>query len=212
MGYASCPSCPGVRGTSDGNAGVGVRGQGGAGGYGVFFAGGLGGTGTKSFIEPHPTDPALAIKYVSLEGPEAGTYFRGRSRFTRGIARIAVPETFRMVTAEEGLSIQVTPIGEMASVAVVRIGLDEIVVKSSRNVEFFYTVNGVRRAYQDWNPITSSEMAFRPATPDTSLPENLSEDERARLIANGTYTKDGKVNRETARKLGWDKDWKSDKK
>ena len=191
-------------------AGTGVRGRAGAGGVGVFFEGGLAGTGTKSFIEPHPTDPALAIKYVSLEGPEAGTYFRGRGKFERGIATIAVPETFRMVTAEEGLSIQVMPIGEMATSAVVRIDLREIVIKASRNVEFFYTVNGVRRAYDQWDPLVSSEMAFRPETPDARIPDNLSEDERARLIANGTYTKDGKVNLETARRLGWDQAWKVD--
>jgi hypothetical protein len=208
----------GVRGTTGaggagvlgiaGSNGLGVSGTGGAGGLGVYFSGGLAGTGTKSFIEPHPTDPALAIKYVSLEGPEAGTYFRGRGKFQRGIASITVPETFRIVTAEEGLSVQITPIGEMASCAVVRIGLDEIVVKSSRNVEFFYLVHGVRRAYKNWDPVTSSEIAFRPESSDQSLPDNLSEDERGRLIRNGTYTKDGKVNLETARKLGWDKTWR----
>lgn len=52
-------------------------------------------------------------------------------------------------------------------------------------------------------------MAFRPKTPDESLPDNLSGDERERLIANGTYMKHGKVNLETARTLGRDKDWKS---
>jgi hypothetical protein len=212
----------GVRGTTGaggagvlgiaGSNGLGVSGTGGAGGLGVYFSGGLAGTGTKSFIEPHPTDPALAIKYVSLEGREAGTYFRGKGRFERGLARIAVPEDFRIVTAEEGLSIQLTPIGEMASVAVVRIDLHEIIVKGSRNVEFFYTVSGVRRAYKDWDPVTSSAMAFRPEGPDAAIPDNLSDDERARLIANGTYTEDGKVNLETARRLGWERDWKSGRK
>ena len=142
----------GVHGIGYGGSNNGVRGTSFGGGVGVFFSGGLAGTGTKSFIEPHPTNPALAIQYVSLEGPEAGTYFRGPRKFSSGLARIAVPETFRMVTAEEGLTIQVTPMGEMASFAVVRLDLNEIVVKGSRNVEFCYTVNGVRRAYRDWNP------------------------------------------------------------
>lgn len=197
----------GVHGIGYGGSNNGVRGTSFSGGVGVFFSGGLAGTGTKSFIEPHPTDPALAIQYVSLEGPEAGTYFRGRAKFSGGLARIPVPESFRMVTAEEGLTILVTPIGEMASFAVLRLDLDEIVVKGSRNVEFCYTVNGVRRGYQNWNPITPSEMAFRPARPDGRVPENLSEDERSRLIRNGTYNPDGTVNLETARRLGWDKAW-----
>ncbi|KAA0248814.1 MAG: hypothetical protein EDX89_24490, partial [Acidobacteria bacterium] len=42
--------------------------------YGVTYNGGLGGSGTKSFLEPHPTDPGKMIAYVALEGPEAGTY------------------------------------------------------------------------------------------------------------------------------------------
>ena len=50
-------------------------------------------------------------------------------------------------------------------------------------------------------------MAFRPARPDDRLPENLSEDERSRLIRNGTYNPDGTLNLETAKKLGWDKAW-----
>jgi hypothetical protein len=42
-----------------------------------------------------------------------------------------------MTTSPEGLSIQVTPIGRMATVAVQSIGLERIVVMSSRDVEFF---------------------------------------------------------------------------
>ena len=208
--YGTSPAGRGVYGQATG-AGSGVRGRAGAGGVGVYFEGGLAGTGTKSFIEPHPTDPALAIKYVSLEGPEAGTYFRGRGKFQRGMATIAVPETFRMVTAEEGLSVQITPIGGMATFGVTRLSLDEIVVQGSRDLEFFYLVHGVRKAYAHWDPIVSSELAFRPETADQPLPDNLSEDERRRLIANGTYTNDGKVNLETARKLGWDKGWRKTK-
>jgi hypothetical protein len=177
-------------------------------GAGVFFSGGLAGTGTKSFVEPHPTDASKMIRYASLEGPESGTYFRGRGRFQRGLATIEPPEDFRMVTDPESLSIQVTPIGEMASFAVMRIGLDGIVVKGSRDVEFFYLVNGVRRAYNHWNPIQENEKFFVPESPDAKLPRYLSEEERGRLISNGTYNADGTVNMETAERLGWAKAWK----
>lgn len=30
----------------------------------------------KNFVEPHPTDASQVIRYVSLEGPEAGTSMR----------------------------------------------------------------------------------------------------------------------------------------
>ena len=175
---------------------------------GVHFQNGLAGTGTKSFVEPHPTDASKVIRYVSLEGPEAGTYFRGRGRFERGIATIELPDSFRMVTDPESLSIQVTPIGEITGVAVVRIGMDGIVVKGSRDVQFFYTVNGVRRAYNHWDPIQENEKFFVPESPEAKLPKYLSEEERGRLIANGTYNPDGTVNMDTAERVGWTKAWR----
>jgi hypothetical protein len=164
-------------------------------------------TGSKSFIEPHPTDASKLIRYISLEGNESGTYFRGRGKFQNGIAVIEVPEDFRVVTDPEGLSIQVTPIGQMATVAVESIGLDRIVVRGSRNVEFFYLVNGVRQAYKGYGPIAENERVFVPRSPDESMPLYLPERLQRRLISNGTYTAEGKVNLETARRLGWDKIW-----
>ncbi len=179
---------------------------------GIYFSNGLAGTGTKSFVEPHPTDASKAIRYVSLEGNEAGTYFRGRAKFERGLARISVPEDFRIVTDPEGLTVQITPIGEMASYAVVRVGLDEIVVKGSRNVEFFYAVSGERRGYKNWQPIVSSEEFFMPESADEKLPAYYGLEERKRLITNGTYNADGTVNMETAERLGWTRIWEERKR
>jgi len=164
-------------------------------------------SGTVSFTEPHPTDASKKVIYVALEGNEAGTYFRGRGKFQNGTASINLPEDFRMVTQPEGLSIQVTPIGDMATVAVMSIGLDRIVVKGSRNVEFFYTVNGIRRGYGNFQPIIAADKDYLPDQPDARLPETLSAEIRSRLIANGTYKLDGTVNMETAQRLGWDRVW-----
>jgi hypothetical protein len=88
-----------------------------------------------------------------------------------------VPEDFRLVTDAEGLSIQVTPIGEMASFAVVSIGLDRIVIKGSRNVDFFYTVNGVRRTFNHLRPIVNGGD-FAPTRADARIPNYLSEGQR----------------------------------
>ena len=176
--------------------------------WAVFGQGNIGASGIKPFLEPHPSDPSLIIQYIALEGPEAGTYFRGKGKFVRGMARIEVPEDFRMVSDPEGLSIQVTPIGEMATVAVVSIGLDEIVVKASRNVEFFYTVNGVRSTFKDVKPIRRGGE-FRPEKASSTLPAYLSEGQKRLLIQNGTYRPDGAVNMETAQRLGWDRIWEA---
>lgn len=174
--------------------------------WGVFAGGNIGASGTKSFVEPHPTDPGLTITYVSLEGPEAGTYFRGRMRFQNGVARIPVPEHFRLVTDPEGLTVQITPIGAMATFAVMKMDLDEIVVQGSRNVEFSYLVQGVRASFRDLVPLRRGGE-FAPRSADAKLPEWLSPVQKRLLIRNGTYREDGSVNSETAHRLGWDRVW-----
>lgn len=172
---------------------------------GVRAEGAITKSGAVAFTEPHPTDPTKMIMYASLEGPEAGTYFRGKARFQNGVATIAVPETFRIVTDPEGLSIQVTPIGQMATVAVQRIDLDQIVVRGSRNVEFFYTVNGVRATMKDFAVLRDNED-YVPGKPGATMPKAW-EPFRARLISNGTFREDGTVNLETAERLGWAQIW-----
>ena len=167
--------------------------------------------GTKQFVEPHPTDASKVIRYVSLEGPESGTYFRGRGRFQNGIARIAVPEDFRLVTSPEGLTVQITPIGGMATVGVLRMDLNEIVAQSSRNLEFSYLVQGVRRTFEHFEPVVDAGVRFVRRGEKSRLPEGLPEETRRRLIANGTYNSDGTVNMGTARRLGWDRIWAEDR-
>lgn len=175
--------------------------------YGVFSNGNTGATGTKSFVEPHPTDASKVIRYVSLEGPEAGTYFRGRGKFHDGSAVIDVPESFRMVTDTEGLTVQITPIGaELTTANVVTASLNQIAVRSNHDVEFFYLVQGVRKAYKDWQPIAEG-FEFVPRSPSDRIPAYLSEEAKQRLIQNGTYNADGSVNMATAAREGWTKAW-----
>ncbi|HEV2064544.1 MAG TPA: hypothetical protein VGS00_08335 [Thermoanaerobaculia bacterium] len=176
---------------------------------GVRTDGNFTATGTKAFVEPHPSDPMLTIRYVALEGPEAGTYFRGTAKTLNREAVIPVPDSFRIVTAEEGLTVQLTPAGELAQMAVMSQDLNQIVVRSSREVTFHYHVNGIRRAFKDWQAVTEGHE-FRPVSPDQKMPTYLSEEAKSRLIANGTYNPDGTVNMNTAERLGWAQKWRDD--
>jgi hypothetical protein len=117
-----------------------------------------------------------------------------------------------MVTDEEGLTVQITPIGGMASVGVLRADLNEIVVESSRNLEFYYMVNGIRRTHQHLTSPIGEGAEFMPRSPDATIPLSLTEEQKALLIRNGTYKPDGTVNMETARRLGWDKLWEERKR
>lgn len=197
LGRRTCINIP-IVGLVCSNTGVSSFGN-------AFVDGNLNVTGTKSFIEPMAGDPNKMINYVALEGPEAGTYFRGRGRFERGMARITSPDHFREVTDPQSLSVQITPIGGMATVGVLRVGLDEIVVQSSRNLEFYYMVNGVRRAYRDHPVVQHSE--FQPQSADARMPGHYPPEIRQRLVAAGVYNADGTVNMETAERLGWTRAW-----
>jgi len=175
--------------------------------YGVFSTGNTGATGAKSFVEPHPTDASKVIRYVALEGPEAGTYFRGRGRFVNGQAVIDVPESFRMVTDSEGLTVQITPIAAQLTTAnVVSANLEQIVFRGNHDVEFFYLVQGVRKAFKNWEPVADGSE-FVPRSPSDRIPAYLTEEARRRLIQNGTYNADGSVNMATAVREGWTRAW-----
>jgi hypothetical protein len=172
----------------------------------VFGIGNLSVSGTKSFIEPHPTDASKMIDYVSLEGPEAGTYFRGTARFVNGMAVIAVPDHFAMVTDAEGLTVQLTAVGSPASMYIVSEDLNSIVVRSNRDVKFHYQVNGIRAAFKDHQPIAENTV-FNPRSPTQQMSGALADEQKRRLIANGTFNVDGSVNLETARAMGWAQVW-----
>jgi hypothetical protein len=169
----------------------------------VHISGDLHVIGIKNFIAPHPTDPSKQVAFVSLEGPEAGTYFRGTGRIVGGRAEIEVPESFRAVTSASGLSVVVSPAGELATLAVVSKSLDQIVVAGSQDVEFDYVVNGVRAGYDKYQAIQNN-LSFVPRNAsDASLAQMPTEAVR-RLKANGILNEDGSINEETARRLGWD--------
>jgi hypothetical protein len=174
--------------------------------WGVFALGNLGASGAKHFVEPHPADPNGVILYSSLEGREVGTYFRGTARTVGGVATIQVPEDFRIVTDDEGLTTQLTPVGSAATMYIVSEDLNAIVVRSSKDVRFHYLIQGVRRAFKDFQPLAKS-YEFMPLSADDRMPAYLTEEARRRLITNGTYNPDGTVNMSTAESAGWTKIW-----
>ena len=193
----------GIHGTT--TVGNGVYGKALAPGYAVFAEGDFGGTGKKYFVEPHPSDASKEIRYVSLEGGEAGTYFRGSGHLVNGRAEIAVPEDFKIVTSAEGLTVVATPTGELAMIACISKSLDRIVIRGSADVEFDYLVSGVRKAFADFTPVHDN-TTFVPSSSSAGkdMSQALPAESVRRLISNGTLNADGSVNAQTARRLGWD--------
>jgi hypothetical protein len=159
----------------------------------------------KPFIQPHPFDASKEIRYVSLEGPHSEVYFRGNAQIAQGITRISIPEDFRLIADPQTYSTLVTPVGGMATVAVLSEGRDGIVVEASRDVRIHYVVYAEREAMKSPEPIMEN-VDFRPK-PGGDLLNHLPEPYRRLMIQNGTLNPDGTVNLETARRLGWDKEW-----
>ncbi|MHC4944463.1 MAG: FG-GAP repeat domain-containing protein [Planctomycetota bacterium] len=203
-GASSSSSGTGVLGSADAASGFtyGVLGStGSASGFGVYSKGDMGASGTKSFIQPHPHDPSRQIRFVCLEGNESGTYFRGSSRLEGGRAVIEVPEEFRLVTEDDGLTVQVTPRG-LALIGVEEADLERIVIVGDLDVEFDYFVNGVRRGFAGFETMEKNHAwipEYRDRPYGTQYPEAL----RMILVKNGILNPDFTPNKKTAARMGW---------
>lgn len=110
-------------------------------------------TGVKNFAVPDPQDVKRAIYYASLEGPEAGTYFRGTAKTVNGEAVIELPGYFARVTEKERMTVQITPVGAPNQLYVFEKTPEHLVIKvakGSTDGEFDYFVQGVRKGYLDF--------------------------------------------------------------
>jgi len=117
-------------------------------GIGTMFA------EAKFFVVPRPDDPATDIVYGCIEGPELAIYARGVGRLVDGRARIELPEHFRVLAVEDGLTVQLTPRSfNSKGLAAGARGLDGIEVGELHggrgNYDFDWEVKAVRRAHQD---------------------------------------------------------------
>ena len=124
-------------------------------------------TGTKSFVQDHPTLPDKQIVYVSLEGNEAGTYTRGSGRLALGSAEVTLPEDFGFVTGAVGLTAQITPRGPVQAMLYVESVLPgRLVVRASSgadgDVPFDFLVQGVRLGFENHQVIRDKPLSPAP--------------------------------------------------
>ena len=151
---------------------------------------------------------------MSLEGGENGVYVRGTGRLQKGSAEIQLPEHFRLVAAEEGLTAQITPRDGKAKgyLYAEEVTPNHIIVVDSgggeSNARFDYLVMGVRKGFENHEVIQENQHM----KPDSSMSQEEYENWMALpqnkgvqrlLIENGTLTPDGKINQGTANRLGW---------
>jgi hypothetical protein len=109
----------------------------------------------KYFRVPDPDDPTRDIWYGCIEGPELAMYVRGTARLVNGRARIELPDHFRKLADEQGMTVQLTPrAAESKGLAAVRVGLDGIEVvelpNGHGNYAFDWRVEAVRKEHRDY--------------------------------------------------------------
>ena len=128
----------------------------------VRVEGDLSVAGAKGFVQPHPTNSTQEIVYVSLEGGEAGTYARGTGLLSDGRAVIDLPEHFGLVTSDRNLTVHLTPRGQWLQLYVESLGTDRCVVREAqgRSGTFDYIVHGVRRGFEDHEPVRTNLRAL----------------------------------------------------
>lgn len=117
-------------------------------------AGDLRVAGIKSFVAQHPDQAGITIHYVALEGPEAGTYFRGTAATgPGGLAVIDLPGHFARLTEPDGLTVQLTPVEGWSRLYIAQRSPDGLTIRDAdgrEGIVFDFLVQGVRRGYGDF--------------------------------------------------------------
>lgn len=112
----------------------------------------------KNFRVPNPADATTDIWYCCPEGPEAAMYVRGTGRLVNGSATIALPDHFRNLAVEAGMTVQLTPLSaDSKGLAITSKRLSGIEVRELTNgsgdYEFDWRVEAVRKGHEDYQVI-----------------------------------------------------------
>ncbi len=205
--YGESTNGDGVYGESiDGNAGY-FSGN-------VYITGDLS-KGSGTFVQPHTKDPSKEIKYAFFEGPEHAVFLRGTAQLKDGKAIIELPEHFRIVAAQQGVSVQFTPrSSDTFGLAAIEVSTEKIVVEELKGekhtYEFDYFITAVRAGFEEHKPVVANKH-FRPGRNETveEFERRFSKDDmttramRTMLISNGILTEDGKLDMAMVETLGW---------
>ena len=98
----------------------------------------------KAFDIEHPTKgKGWRLRYVCLEGPEAGVYFRGRLKNEKVIK---LPDSWKGLVHTDSISVQLQPIGSHQNIIVKRWDDDFIYLQGQGlPIDCFYHVYGERK-------------------------------------------------------------------
>lgn len=122
-------------------------------------------SGVKNFATVDPANSKQALYYTALEGPEAGTYFRGTAKTVNGEVVIELPGYFSRLTETERMTVQLTPVGAPGQLYVAKKSPEKLVIKvakGSDDLEFDYLVQGVRKGYLNYEVERAGAFPVQP--------------------------------------------------
>ena len=109
-----------------------------------LFLGAINVQSWKGFDIKHPSKEGHRLRYVCLEGPEAGVFVRGRLKNENVIK---IPDYWKDFVDIESITVSLTQIGHSQDLIVERIEWGtNIVIKSgsAANIDCYYVVHGAR--------------------------------------------------------------------
>jgi len=119
---------------------------------------------TKLFDIEHPSkggDHRLA--HASLEGPELGVYYRGRTRTNE----ITLPDYWRDLVDADSITVQIQPIGHPQNIIVKEFDNEKIIIDSENTwIDCFYHVYGERK---DVNKLIVEYQGEKTKSPNRDL-------------------------------------------
>ena len=118
----------------------------------------------KTFVADNPNDPNTRLWYACIEGPEAAAYTRGTAMLVGGQAIIQLPDHFRAVAQEEGMTVHLTPLSAQSlGLAVTNKSFEGIemreLLSGSGTYAFDWEVKAVRSAFPEWQVVRPASYA-----------------------------------------------------
>lgn len=118
---------------------------------------------TKLFVVDHPKQPGAKIVYISMEGPEAAMFYRGKVALTEGRATIDIPEHFSVLAVAESITAQLTPGSpQSAGLAIASITGDRVEIvelhDGTGSYDVHFVIHATRRGYEDHKPVITAEQ------------------------------------------------------
>jgi len=107
---------------------------------------------TKSFEIVHPTKENYKLQYGSLESPYHGIRLTGKGKINKKCCKIILPDYINSLVKDEGINIQLTPIGFINTLWIEQINFENnyfVVGSELDGSEFFWSFTAIRKDVDD---------------------------------------------------------------